>query len=62
MAFNFFYFFILNVIFSQSAKLGYSDEVFAAIRIDSHHMAKTEAKSISNRCWDEHFNLNLDKV
>lgn len=49
-------------IFSQTSRFSLTDEVYAIVRIDSHEMGSTDSKPISNHCWDQLFNLYLDRV
>ncbi|KAI1718759.1 protein kinase domain-containing protein [Ditylenchus destructor] len=52
----------LSTFFSQNAKFANADEVYATVRIDSKAVATTDSKPMSNHCWDQVFNIDLDRA
>ncbi|KAI1730439.1 protein kinase domain-containing protein [Ditylenchus destructor] len=50
----------LSTFFSQNAKFANADEVYATVRIDSKAVATTDSKPMSNHCWDQAKELEVE--
>ncbi|KAI6241838.1 hypothetical protein M3Y99_00285700 [Aphelenchoides fujianensis] len=42
--------------------VSHSDEVYAALRLDNHVLARSEARPPSSQCWNQQFLLELDRA
>ncbi|KAI6243206.1 Serine/threonine-protein kinase N2 [Aphelenchoides fujianensis] len=42
--------------------VSHSDEVYAALRLDNHVLARSEARPPSSQCWNQQFVLELDRA
>ncbi|KAM3727862.1 Serine/threonine-protein kinase [Dirofilaria immitis] len=45
----------------SASKLSPSDEVTATLLLDSREVASTDARPVSQKAWDQHFSIDLDR-